>query len=471
MKTECKQKELEFQGLKTRQVVGEFDGGFISSDSGCLLLREVERHRGILEQFSACFTDYRKSKQIEHSVKELLSQRVMGICLGYEDLIDHDQLRKDPLLAMVSGKEDILGAKRLRKSDQGKSLAGKSTLNRLELTPEKATSKARYKKIVYDATKIEALFVDVFLQSYSTPPEQITLDLDTTDDEIHGHQEGRFFHGYYGHYCYLPLYIFCGTHLLCAKLNTSDKGGGTDAVTEVERIVGKIREQWPDVKILLRGDSDFSKEALMSWCEANQTDYLFGLRRNPRLERELTASMEAAKKLFEQTGEASRVFKEFRYQTLQKTWSKERRVIGKAEYLEKGENPRFVVTSLEEDGVDVIYEKRYCARGDMENRIKEQQLYLFSDRTSTQTLRANQLRLWLSSVAYLLINALRSLSLSIGDWTKAQCERIRLHVLKIGAQIKISCRRIKISFSSAYPYQDLFRKLLARLRQQPTYPR
>jgi hypothetical protein len=465
MNTECNQKEFEFQGLKSQRVVSKFDGGVITSDGGSLLLRELENKKQVLRKFSRCFADHRKPDAIEHTVQELLSQRVMGICLGYEDLNDHDSLRIDPLLALASGKIDIAGAKRRCKKDKGKALAGRNTLNRLELTPEDADEHSRYKKIVYNNEQIANTFIDVFIESHKQAPKKIILDLDTTDDRIHGTQEGHFFHGYYGHYCYLPLYIFCGDELLCAKLNTADKGGGKDAAIEVKRIVSRIREQWPAVSIVLRGDADFAKDDLMTWAEKNRVDYVFGLRRNNRLETMLAPSMDQAKALFEINGCASRVFAEFIYQTLKNTWHKPRRVIGKAEYLSKGRNPRFIVTSLTEKNMQTLYEDTYCARGNMENRIKEQQLDLFSDRTSTHNLRSNQLRLYFASMAYVMMNAIRKAARGVGDWGKAQCHRIRNQILKIGAQITISCRRIKISFSEAYPYQKLFAQLYQKLHE------
>ncbi len=392
--TECIKEEFKFQGLNNRHVVGSFDGGNITSDGGSILLRDLEIGRGIIRQFSECFTDYRDSRYIEHSVYELLRQRVFGLALGYEDLNDHDQLRHDFNLALASGKTDITGESRKNSRDKGKALAGKSTLNRLELTPSDAGPKSRYKKIVYNGEKVEEFLVNVYLQSQRKAPQRIVLDLDATDDLIHGKQEGRFFHGYYGNYCYLPLYIFCGDFLLCAKLRTSNRDASDGALEEVERIVAKIRAKWPEVEIVLRGDSGFCRDALMTWCEGNAVEYLFGFAKNPRLLKIIEAEQEEAKRLFKETQQAQRVYKDFVYQT-RESWSRVRRVVGKAEHLEKGANPRFVVTSLRSKQFPAkdLYEKEYCARGDMENRIKEQQLYLFVDRTSSETMRANQLRL------------------------------------------------------------------------------
>lgn len=463
--TDCNQKEFKFQGLKNREVVGSFNGGTITSDAGSLLLREVETKTGILGNFSDCFKDYRKEELIEHTVYELVSQRVYGICLGYEDLNDHDILRCDPLLAILSGKKDPTGQDRRREQDRGKALAGKSTLNRLELTREEIEEdKAR--KIVLRHEGVEDLFVEVFMKLEGKEPEEIILDLDATDDLIHGMQEGRFFHGYYGNYCYLPLYIFCGDHLLCAKLRTSNRDGSDGALEEVERIVEQIRRKWPEVKIILRGDSGFCRDALMSWSEKQyRVDYVFGLAKNERLKAELLEAMAEAKAEHTKTSEPARRFVDFEYQT-RDSWSHERRVIGKAEYMDKGENPRFVVTSLSKERMEAksLYEDCYCARGEMENRIKEQQLDLFADRTSTETMRANQLRLWFSSVAYLLMHALRMLGLAATEFAQAQCGTIRNKILKIGAQIKISVRRVLVSFAGGYPYQDIFEQVFQRLK-------
>ena len=463
--TDCNQKEFKFQGLKTRKVVGSFNGGTITSDAGSLLLREVETRTGILKEFSECFEDHRNPGLLEHRVDELISQRVYGLCLGYEDLNDHDVLRRDPLLALISGKSDPTGQSRRRKQDRGKALAGKSTLNRLELTAE-AIEEMKARKIICRHEAVEKMFVDVMMKLEGKEPEEIILDLDATDDLIHGMQEGRFFHGYYGNYCYLPLYIFCGDHLLVAKLRTSNRDGSDGALEEVERIVEQIRQTWREVRILLRGDSGFCREDLMTWCEKqHHVDYVFGLAKNDRLKAELLEAMVEAKAEYAQTGEAARRFVDFEYQTL-KSWSRPRRVIGKAEYMEKGENPRLVVTSLGKERMEArsLSEDCYCARGDMENRIKEQQLDLFADRTSSETMRANQLRLWFSSVAYVLMHALRMLGLKATEFAQAQCQTIRNKILKIGAQVKISVRRVLISFASGYPYQEIFEQVFVRLK-------
>jgi len=465
MQTECIQTTFHFEELGKRQVVAQFNGGTISTDAGGLLLREVEHRKGIIDQFSTCFTDYRDQDEIEHTLKELIAQRVYGIALGYEDLNDHDSLRADRLLAILCGKDDPSGQDRRCQRDKGKALAGKSTLNRLELTSLDATEKSRYKKIVYHGEKVERFFIDVFLSSQEEIPDQIILDLDATDNPLYGKQENRFFHGYYDCYCYLPLYIFCGNQLLCAKLRPSDRDASEGSKDEVERIVKEIRKQWPNVRIILRGDSGFAREELMSWCETNGVDYLFGLAKNVRLLQMVKTELEEARKEYEQTKQSSRVYKDFLYSTL-KSWSRQRRVIGKAEYLARGSNPRFVVTSLRQDEIDarVLYEKEYCARGEMENRIKEQQLYLFADRTSTETMRANQLRLWFSSVAYVLLNELRRVGLHSTEFAKAQCHTIRNKLFKIGAQIRISMRRICVSLANGYPYQEIFEQAYENLR-------
>ena len=391
--TECKPQQYEFHGLGNREVVARFDGGDISSDAGGLLLREVELRTGILHQFASCFTDYRDPESIEHSVYDLVAQRSYGLALGYEDLNDHDQLRNDPTLAVMVGKEDLKGEQRRRTSDRGKPLAGKSTLNRLELTAAAAGVDERYKKIVMNSEAVDRLMVDVFVQAHRQQPKQIILDLDVTDDLIHGNQEGRFFHGYYGNYCYLPLYIFCGEFLLCARLRSADGDAADGALDELKRIIKQIRQSWPKVHILARADSGFCRDEILTWCERNGVDYVIGFAKNDRLIAMIKTEVEEAQQQFEATGKAARLFSDIYYRT-RETWSCTRRVIAKAEHLEKGSNPRFVVTSLPKRGFAAapVYEVLYCGRGEMENRIKEQQLGLFADRTSTATMRGNQIR-------------------------------------------------------------------------------
>ena len=467
MPTQCNQESLEFHPLDKREVRGQFDGGAITTDGGGLLLREVEKRTGIIAQFAACFRDHRKAERIEHGVKELVAQRVYGLALGYEDLNDHDELRRDPLLAVLVEKPDPRGEKRVRERDQGKALAGKSTLNRLELTGAEVSAQERYKKIGLDFAAVDRLLVEVFLQAHGEPPKQIILDLDSTDDPLHGNQEGRFFHGYYGNYCYLPLYIFSGEHLLCARLRTANIDGAAGSVEELERIVAQIRAAWPEVRIIVRGDSGFCREELMVWCEQNQVDYVLGLAKNSRLTTEIAAELAQAAEQYQRSKQAARIFQEFTYQS-HESWSRARRVVAKAEHLEKGANPRFVVTSLknQEWAAQALYEELYCARGEMENRIKEQ-LMLFSDRTSTAYLRSNQIRLYFSSVAYLLMQALRRLGLQGTEWAKAQCTTLRLKLLKIGALMRITVRKVWVSMAGGYPYAEGFRQVYAQLQAVP----
>ena len=456
MPTQCSRDLFGYEVVEGRQVVAAFDGGDNTSDAGGLLLGATDRAIGLVGRFAACFIDHRALAQVEHTVATMVAQRVFGIALGYEDLIDHDQLRHDPVLAVLAGK---LEAKRQNCAP----LAGKSTLNRLEHAP---LVPGRYHKVEHDPVAIEGLFVDLFLEAYKTPPGEIILDLDATDDPLHGHQEGRFFHGYYDCYCYLPLYVFCGRHLLAAKLRRSNIDASAGAVAEVERIVTRIRARWPRVKILLRADSGFARDELMGWCEANAVDYVFGLARNLRLLAEIEPALAAAGAEHAATGAPTRRFQEFTYATLD-SWSRARRVVAKAEHLPKGANPRFVVTSLPASAIAArtLYENLYCARGDVENRIKEQQLDLFADRTSAATMRANQLRLWFASFAYVLLEALRRIGLRHTQFATATCGTIRLKLLKIGAQVRRSVRRIKVAMASACPYQTEYHLAYLYLRR------
>jgi Transposase DDE domain group 1 len=456
MPTECSRDLFGYEVVEGRQVVAAFDGGEVTSDAGALLLGATDRAIGLVNRFAACFDDGRIQGQVEHTIEAMVAQRVFGIALGYEDLIDHDQLRHDPVLATLAGK---LTARR-----QGCApLAGKSTLNRLEHAP---LAPDRYHKIGHDTAAIEGLFVALFLEAHKTPPQQIILDLDATDDPVHGHQEGRFFHGYYDGYCYLPLYVFCGRHLLAAKLRRSNIDASAGAVAEVERIVTQIRACWPRVRIILRADSGFAREELMAWCEAHGVDYLFGLARNERLVRAIGQELAKAEAESLAQGGPARRFADFPWRTLD-SWSRARRVAAKAEHLPQGPNPRFVVTSLSATEIDArtLYEQVYCARGEVENRIKEQQLDLFADRTSAATLRANQLRLWFASFAYILIEALRRIGLRFTQFATATCGTIRLKLLKIGAQVRRSVRRIKIAMASACPYQAEYHLAYLYLRR------
>jgi hypothetical protein len=443
--TECNQSAFLFEAYFSRQVVAQFDGARMSTEGGALLLREADRKIGLLQRVARCFTDARNPERVEHELGGMLAQRIYGLALGYEDLNDHEELRRDPLLAVVAGQREM-----------GEPLAGKSTLNRLELTPTGSPLQERYHKITYSAEALDALLVEIFLEAHREPPEEIVLDLDATDTPLHGQQEGRFFHGYYNHYCYLPLYIFAGDHLLCARLRPSNQDASAGSLPELERIVAQIRARWPRVRIVLRADSGFCRENLMAWCETHRVQYVFGLARNERLRRKIAGSLRQAKREHQRTGKAARVFSEFSYRT-RSSWSRRRRVVAKAEHLEKGENPRFVVTSLGTGSwpAQQLYERLYCARGEMENRIKEQ-LSLFSDRLSTETMRANQLRLYFSSLAYVLVHALRRLALGGTEWAQAQVETIRLKLLKIAAQVRVTARRIWVRYAHGYPWKNLF---------------
>src|SRR5580700_1478981 len=456
MQTECSAKEMGFGRAGGRRVVADFDGGMVSSDAGALLLGETDKAIGLIDRFAACFRDARNPDYVRHEVKTLVAQRVFGLAPGYEDLNDHDELRGDPVLGVLLGKLD--GA-----AEAPAALAGKSTLNRLEHAPTES-GRTRYHKIGHDGAAIETLLVELFLAAHLNPPRQIVLDLDATDDPLHGHQEGRFFHGYYDGYCYLPLNVFCGRHLLAAKLRKADIDASAGAVEEIARIVAQIRASWPDARILLRADSGFAREALMAWCEANRVDYLFGLARNARLAAMIESELAGAKAAAQASRKPARRFKEFSWTTLD-SWSRERRVIAKAEWTHGEANPRFVVTSLSGDEADArrLYEKVYCARGDMENRIKECQTDLFADRTSTATMRANQLRLWFASFAYALLCALRRVGLKRTQFAKPNCATIRLRLLKIGALVRISVRRITLAMASSFPNQREYKIAHARL--------
>lgn len=465
MSTECTQKSFGFHQHFQRKVEANFEGGKITSNGGGVLLREVDRRIGLLRRLAECFDDHRDADAIEHRVEELVAQRVYGLALGYEDLNDHDELCRDPLVALLAGKKDVEGRDRRRHSDKGKALAGKSTLNRLELSGEEIQEGERYKKIAFDSGKADRLLVELFMEAEGDAPKEVILDLDATDDVVHGNQEGRFFHGYYGHYCYLPLYIFAGRHALCCRLRPSNIDASQGALEEIERIVSQLRERWPQVRITLRADSGFCRDEIMSWAEDNGVEYVFGLAKNERLKREVIEAMQEARSQYEETGKAARVFVDFQYQT-RESWSRQRRVVGKAEYLSKGENPRFVVTSFgaEQWEEQALYEELYCARGEMENRIKEQQLELFADRTSTSMLPSNQLRLYFSTFAYTLLVGLRRLGLAGTRMARAQCGTIRLKLLKIGGLIQISVRRVVIAFTSGCPDKDLFERAWSGLR-------
>jgi hypothetical protein len=457
MHADCITDLFGFAPVEGRKVVACFDGGAMTSDAGGLLLGAVDRSVGLVDRLTQCFADARCPQLIEHEVRTLVGQRVFALALGYEDLIDHDNLRHDPVMAVLAGKLEA------RRKDCAP-VAGKSTLNRLELSTSAAT---RYHKISHDAGAIESLFVELFVEAHQRPPKQIVLDLDATDDPLHGRQEGRFFHGYYDCYCYLPLYVFCGRHLLAAKLRRANIDAAAGAAEEMARIVGQIRRHWPKVRICLRADSGFARDELMAWCEGNGVDYLFGLARNARLVAEIAVELEQAAEESRRTKRPARRFKDFMWTTL-KSWSCRRRVVGKAEHTAGEANPRFVVTSLKQDecGARHLYEQLYCARGEMENRIKECQSDLFADRTSTATMRANQLRLWFASMAYVLMCALRRIALKHTQFAKATCASIRLKLFKIGALVRVSVRRISLAMASGHPYQREFAAAHAALAQR-----
>jgi hypothetical protein len=456
--TECNQSIFEFAAHFSRQVVARFDGGTITTDSGGLLLRETDRRLNLLPRLAECFLDARNPIFVEHSVEQLVSQRIYGLALGYEDLNDHEQLRQDPLLRVLAGKADV----------EDSPLAGKSTLNRLELSDG---TPSRYKKITFWKAGIDELLVKVFLESHASAPEEIVLDVDVTDFPLHGQQEGRFFHGYYDSYCYLPLYIFCGDQLLGARLRQSNSDAAAGSLVEIKRIVEQIRAAWPEVKIVLRGDAGFCRNELMSWCETNRVDYVFGLARNQRLRRIIGPQMWEATEQWGQTGKPARVFTEFSYQTRKRKnggWDRERRVVAKAEHIDGKENPRFVVTSLgaEQWTAHTLYEELYCARGEMENRIKEQ-FSLFADRVSAETMRADQMRMYFSGLAYVLVCGLRRLGLKDTEMAKAQVSTIRTRLLKIGARVRVSIRRVYLSMAASYAWKGLFAQVHANLQARP----
>lgn len=452
--TECNQSSFGFQACGSREIVARFDGGTISSDGGALLLRETDRRLNLLPRVAECFLDGRDAERVEHTVEEMVSQRVYGLALGYEDLNDHEQLRNDPLMSVLAGREEL-----------ERPLAGKSTLNRMELGDGRED---RYKKITFWKQGLDELLVKVFLESQVKAPEEIILDVDTTDLPLHGEQERRFFHGYYDSYCYLPLYIFCGEQVLGVRLRPSDHGAYEGSLAEIQRVLEQIRQAWPEVRIVLRADSGFCRNELMSWCEAKGVDYVLALPRNQRLRRIIGREMWEAGEEQKRTGQPARVYAEFDYQA-QKTkkggWDRERRVVAKAEQIEGKENPRFVVTSLGREAwpAPALYEKLYCGRGDIENRVKEQ-LSLFADRVSAETIRANQLRLYFSVMAYVLVSGLRRLGLKATELAQAQVATIRTQLLKIGAQVRVTVRKVWVALASSYPRQVLYRQVWANLR-------
>src|ERR1700683_2567715 len=453
--TDCSQPGFGFETCGKREIVARFDGGTISSDGGAFLLRQTDQRLNLLPRLAECFLDGRHQEQVKHSILEMLSQRIYGLALGYEDINDHEQLRADPVFGILAGREEL-----------EEPLAGKSTLNRMELG---TGVKDRYKKITFWKEAVDELLVKVFLESYEKAPDEIILDVDTTDLPLHGKQEGRFFHGYYDSYCYLPLYIFCGDHVLGARLREANHDAAYGSLQEIRRIVTQIRAAWPEVKVILRGDSGFCRNELMSWYEDNGVDFVFGLARNQRLRKIIGAQMHQATQQWNQTGQPARVFTEFPYKT-KKTkkggWDRERRVAAKAEHIDGKENPRFVVTSLTKEPweAQALYEKLYCGRGDMENRIKEQ-FSLFADRVSAETMRAKQMWVYLSTMAYALVSGLRRLGLKATDLAEAQVSTIRTKLLKIGAQIRVTARKVWVSMASSYPWQGLYQQVWENLRR------
>lgn len=476
--TECKQQDFEFQDHFGRKVSADFSGGYLSSDGGALFVRGIDLKLGVLSRLADCFRDERFQPLVEHSVEELLRQRIGALALGYEDLNDHDRLRLDPVQALMVGKRDIEGGDRLGEEDRGKALAAHSTLNRFELGALGGDGK--YKKILPDAAKIEALLIEEGVKAIPRRSREIVIDFDATDDPLHGAQEGAFFHGYYRHYCYLPLYAFCGTIPLFARLRDCKRDASEGTTEALEKIVPAIRRRFgKKMRIVVRADSGFAREEIMAWCEQRGIYYCFGLARNERLAAHLSTSFEELHRQIE-VGENQapcRRFADFEYRTL-KSWSRARRVIGKAEVLEKGDNPRFVVTNLPAEGfagdrpgrfeAAALYERFYCARGEMENRIKEAQLDLFADRTSTHGMASNQLRLWFSAFAHLLLSRLRAEVLRGTELAGATIGAIRLRLFKIGARLKVSCRRIKLELAGGYPYRELFERAHRALMALPS---
>ena len=429
MATQCTSDAFPLASLGRCHVVGKFDGGRLCSDGGAVLLRAANQAFQVTGRLAACFIDHRNPARVEHSLESLLGQRLFALALGYEDINDHDRLRDDSLLALA-----LDGQSRRRERDRGYALAGSSTLNRLELGTPLEADEDRYKKVVASTEQIDDLLVDLFLDMHETLPERIVLDVDATDDQLHGQQEGRFYHGYYRHYCYLPLYITCGEHVLCARLRTAQAEAAEGTVAELERIVRRIRQRWPQAAIVVRGDAGFCRDTLMTWCEQRGVDYVLGLARNSRLLGQIRRQLRQA---------------------------------GKAEWLpgQRGANPRFVVTSLSREEVAgrQLYEELYCARGEMENRIKEQQLDLFADRTSTATMRANQLRMYFAVFAGTMLLIMRRYGLAGSPLARPQSGTIRSRILKVAVAVRVTARKVWLRFSSTYPHRELFESIARRL--------
>ena len=456
MKTQCTQTEFQLQEIAGRTVTVKNDGARISSDGGLVLLAQLERKHRIISRVAEVFVDLRNPKLIRHELNTLLTQRIFGLCQGYEDINDHDTWRADPLLAIACGKVP-----------NESMLAGKGTLNRLELGATPSESKSRYKNIRYHEDQLPSVFVEFFLKLHPPgrkAPKEIIIDVDATDDPLHGNQEGRVFNGYYNEYCYLPLYMFIGSIPVWAELMTADKDPATGVVPALKRIISAIRLHWKKTKIILRGDSGFCRPYILDWCEQEGISYVIGLPKNKRLTRAIGGSLRAVSDTWKKTGEPQRIFRDIRYKT-KKTWKKARRVIGKVEHLALGANPRFIVTNLDKQSWDArsLYEDLYCARGDMENRIKEQKLFMFADRLSTHTIRANQLRLYFSTIAYLFMAILRIGHADDPDIATAQASTIRLRFLKVGAQVTVSSRRIVIHIPESYPYWNSWLRIQQQL--------
>lgn len=461
--TECSGIKFEFEGVGRRKVEADFSAGRVSSDGGALIVRRCDLRIGLTERLSKCFVDHRREELIEHSVRELIAQRVYGLVLGYEDLNDHETLSRDPLLAAVVGKADPEGQRRRCPKDLGVGAASASTLGRVERTKAWASRESRYEKVVCDFDKLGEVFVQTFIESFDAVPERLVLDVDPTDIELHGNQEQRFFHGYYGHHCYLPMYLYCGQYPLSVKLRPSNIDGSLGVVELLSPVIEQIRRAFPDVHLIVRADSGFCREELMAWCEQHGVDYVLGMARNERLRAAILTQLERARREHLETGRQARRFRSFFYRT-HKTWSRVRRVVGKAEYMDKGENPRFVVTSLSAQHYEkrYLYESLYCARGEMENRLKEQ-LDLFADRASCHTFRGNETRLWWSMAAQLLVVTIRRLGLQGTVLQNTQAPTLRTKLLKIGAVVTLSARRVYVQLSSAFPLQNLFALVFERL--------
>lgn len=473
MQTECTAAPFSLQPHAKRSVTAAFDGGHVSSDGGALLLRKALDAMGVSSRVAACFTDERNPLYTEFSVDELVRQRLVGLMLGYEDLNDHDRLRVDPLLALAVGRADILGHDRRQAVDRGKPLAGKSTLNRLELSAETATRNKRYHKIVVDPAKLDALLINEFIREHERAPSELWLDLDTTNIDLHGEQEGKHFSAYYDAYCYTPLYVMCGDFPLLARIRSASIGPTKDVVEHLRPVVERLREQWPDVRIVIRADSGFCCEDLMHYCEQNGLLYLMGLATNPRLTAMVANEMQAlAAQAVPGHEVPPRDFKSFDYQTLN-SWTRVREVVARLEWAGTKPNARFVVTNLPSDVIscDDLYERDYCQRALMENHIKEHQLDLFADRMSTQVIAANQLRLMFSTFAFLVMRYIRKYLLAGTTLARATTGTVRNRLLKIGAIVRVSVRRITVSLSAAFPLASILREAAIDPPPGPPRPR